>query len=80
MLGPDLLVAPVVEPAVSSWRVYLPAGPWIQIWTGKMLGSETTGTWVTVDAPLGKPPVFFNARSETGWKFFDRLRAQFADE
>jgi alpha-glucosidase (family GH31 glycosyl hydrolase) len=34
-LGDDLLVAPVIEPGVESWQVYLPRGEWIDAWTGQ---------------------------------------------
>src|SRR6201987_1464166 len=36
MLGPNLLVAPVVEPGQRERSVYLPKGPneWIDFWTG----------------------------------------------
>ncbi|MCH7229437.1 hypothetical protein L0U85_00960 [Glycomyces sp. L485] len=56
MYGPDLLVAPVVEPRVTSRRVYLPAGAqWTDLRTGT--GHEG-GQWLTVDAPLDRIPVF----------------------
>ncbi|GAA4169009.1 TIM-barrel domain-containing protein [Gryllotalpicola koreensis] len=55
MLGSDLLVAAVVDPAVSRVKVYLPAGRWTDAWTGAAYaGGET----VEVDAPIGRVPVF----------------------
>ena len=33
-LGDAILVAPVVEPGAETWPVYLPAGEWIDAWTG----------------------------------------------
>ena len=33
-LGDAILVAPVVEPGVRSWPVYLPPGEWVDAWTG----------------------------------------------
>ena len=37
MFGPTLLVAPVVAPGVSSWKVYLPENEagWVNFWTGE---------------------------------------------
>ena len=33
--GPDILVAPVVEPGATSRRLYLPRGAWYDFWTGE---------------------------------------------
>jgi alpha-glucosidase (family GH31 glycosyl hydrolase) len=71
LLGDDLLVAPVVEPAAGNRTLYLPAGEWIDVWNGAHLEG---GRMLTVDAPLGRIPVF--ARSDA-----DReLLAVFAPE
>jgi alpha-glucosidase (family GH31 glycosyl hydrolase) len=32
LFGPDLLAAPVLEPGATERAVYLPAGPWIDLW------------------------------------------------
>ncbi|GAA1953796.1 glycoside hydrolase family 31 protein [Microbacterium aquimaris] len=57
--GDDLLVAPVLEPGVTSVEVYLPAGAWVDVWTGE----EVTGGAVgTVDVSVrGRIPVFARA-------------------
>ena len=55
MLGSTYLVAPVVEQGATSREVYLPPGTWYHLWTGQMFEGGTT---VTVDAPIGSPPVF----------------------
>lgn len=34
MLGPDLLIAPVIEPGATTWNVYLPEGEWVEARTG----------------------------------------------
>jgi alpha-D-xyloside xylohydrolase len=34
MFGPALLVSPVLEPAASERRLYLPAGKWYDFWSG----------------------------------------------
>lgn len=66
MLGPDLVIAPVLDPGVDSRDVYLPAGEWIHLWSGQAMGDAAAGTSVNVDAPLGAPPVFYRAGSAAG--------------
>jgi len=34
MLGDDLLVAPVTEAGATEWSTYLPAGEWVDAWSG----------------------------------------------
>lgn len=60
LFGRDLLVAPVYEQGRSDWTFYLPEDSWINLWTGE----QHRGGEVTVDAPLGKPPVFYRADSQ----------------
>ena len=56
LLGPNLLVAPVHTPGVSKKKVYLPRGSqWVNYYTDTVTDG---GQSVTVDAPLGKPPLF----------------------
>ncbi|MCA9577808.1 MAG: glycoside hydrolase family 31 protein [Polyangiales bacterium] len=55
MLGDTLLVAPVVTEGAVTQSVYLPPGSWFHVWTGD---TYTGGQRVTVDAPIGQPPVF----------------------
>ncbi len=55
LLGEDLLVAPVIKPNTTKWKVYLPEDEWIHIWSGK----KNRGGMVIVEAPLGEPPVFY---------------------
>ncbi|MEO3756433.1 TIM-barrel domain-containing protein [Streptomyces sp. B6B3] len=56
LLGPDLLVAPVLEAGARRREVYLPAGArWADAWTG---ASYEGGSTVTVDAPLERIPLF----------------------
>ena len=62
MFGPDMLVAPVWQKDVKEWQVYLPAGEtWINIWNGQEICG---GQSMTIDAPIGKPPVFFRKNSK----------------
>ena len=62
MLGPDLLVAPVVEEGATSRRVYLPPGTWFHVWTGE---EHAGGATIEIDAPLGSPPVFSRGRDRS---------------
>jgi alpha-D-xyloside xylohydrolase len=55
LFGPDLLVAPVLEPAATKRTAYLPAGAtWTDAWTGH---TYTGGGEVTVPAPLERIPL-----------------------
>ena len=53
--GRSLLIAPVVEEGATTRTLYLPAGTWIDLWSGKTLAG---GDWITVDAPLDRIPLF----------------------
>jgi alpha-glucosidase len=56
LYGEDLLVAPVHEAGRHSWEPYLPAGArWTHVWSGREFPG---GARVSVEAPLGRPPVF----------------------
>jgi alpha-D-xyloside xylohydrolase len=57
MFGPDLLVAPVVDENTRR-PVYLPAGEWVDYWTG---ARTTGGKVLVVDAPLNSIPVYVRA-------------------
>ncbi|MDY4609829.1 MAG: alpha-glucosidase [Sphaerochaetaceae bacterium] len=61
MLGRDLFVAPVLEPAASR-SVLLPDDAWIHLFTGE----EFAGGYHLVAAPFGRPPVFY--RKDSSWK------------
>lgn len=69
MLGADLLVAPVLEPGVRSWNVYLPAGDWVDAFTG---AAAEGGGVVSRPAPIDELPVFVRAEA------WERVRAVFA--
>jgi len=58
-LGDDLLVAPITEPGIESWPVYLPRGEWIDAWSGEThLGPRV----VNRRAPLDEIPVYLRPR------------------
>ena len=57
LFGPDLLVAPVVTPGTQR-TVYLPAGEWVDYWTGTHL---TGGRTMVVDVPMDGIPLYARA-------------------
>lgn len=68
-LGSDLLVAPVTEPDVTFWTVYLPQGRWVNVWTGD---SITGPIEFDCAASLDEIPVF--ARSQS----WERMKEYFS--
>lgn len=57
-LGPDLYVAPVLEPGVDQLAVYLPGNEqnaYTHLWSGATFKG---GRAVSVKAPYGQPPIF----------------------
>ncbi|WP_243057534.1 TIM-barrel domain-containing protein [Nocardioides sp. SR21] len=61
LLGPDLLVAPVVEKGATARSVYLPEGCWQLHGSGAKRTGERS---VTVKAPLGQLPWFGRCGTE----------------
>ncbi len=59
LLGDDLLVAPILEQGAVGRRVHLPAGAWVHLWSGAACG----GGEISVEAPIGEPPIFAKAGS-----------------
>ncbi len=61
MFGPSFLVAPVTEPDVNMWSVYLPkSAGWYNFWTNEYCkGGQVSYT----EAPLDKIPLFVRAGS-----------------
>lgn len=63
LLGPDLLVAPIVSEGETQRVVYLPGDDtWFHVWTGE---PYTGGTTIEIEAPIGSPPVFARGRDRT---------------
>lgn len=60
LYGPALLVNPVTQPGVKTWRLYLPGAKWYDFWTGHALeGPE----WIEAKAPLDRMPLYVRAGS-----------------
>ena len=74
MVGREFMVAPVLDPGEETASVYLPAGRWVHLWSGRRYGSRERGTRLTVDAPIGEPAVFFEVGSDAGEALRRELR------
>ena len=61
MFGKSILAAPITEPNVTEWNVYLPKSvAWYDFWTGKRFNG---GQAIKTDAPIDKIPMFVRAGS-----------------
>lgn len=54
LLGPDLLVAPVLEEGAKSRQVYIPHGTWYDLWSN----TKVPNGWIESDTPLDHIPVY----------------------
>lgn len=73
-LGDSLLVSPVTEPGATTWTTYLPAGRWVDAWTGAALEG---GREVTREVPRDVVPVYVAADA---WPALAPVFAPAADE
>lgn len=69
LYGSDILIAPTPEGGQGPRRLYLPDDEWIHIWTSRRYRGGVT----IVDAPEGKPAIFYRSRSAFA-TLFDALR------
>jgi alpha-glucosidase len=58
LLGPDLLVAPVISAGVTARHVYLPAGGWYDWHTDQ---AHSGGIFLLAETPLDRIPIFARA-------------------
>ena len=72
MVGPEFMVAPVLDGGAEWVEVYLPAGRWVHLWSGEVYGSRE-GVRTIVEAPIGEPAVFYKEGSEAGESFRDAI-------
>ncbi len=81
LLGSEILVAPVENKCWTApfcpynKSVYLPTGRWVHLWSGKVYGNASSGSDVSVKAPLGQPAVFYREGSSVGATFVRNLNA-----
>jgi sulfoquinovosidase len=74
MTGSEFMIVPVLDPGTRRVSAWLPAGKWQHLWSGEVYGNTNKSITVTVDAPLGKPGVFYREGSGTGARFEENLR------
>ena len=74
MLGDVFMIAPVVAPHTTSRKLYLPAGSWVHLWSGRVFDQRPHGGWIRVAAPLGRPPVFFREDAAYGWQLYQKVK------
>lgn len=55
LFGREILIAPILEQDVSRRKIYLPAGEWLDFWTGDSIQG---GQWIERDAPLDSIPAY----------------------
>lgn len=58
LVGRDLLAAPVYQPGATHRMLYLPAGEWIDFWTGRRLSGPAH---IVAEAPLHRMPLYVRA-------------------
>ena len=61
MLGPELLIAPVVTEGATSKTLYLPPGAWYHVWSGD---SATRAVETSPSARRSDPPPVFSLDSD----------------
>lgn len=75
LVGTELLVAPVLEPARNEVDVYFPPGEWTSVWSTAAYGAPNHATEAQVPAPIGRPAVFYPTHSKVGARFRANLGA-----
>lgn len=71
-IGDDLLIIPVTQPDIIKWKIIIPNGKWIHIWTNEIFEKNQ----YEINASIGYPPVFY--RSNSQWKeLFQQIRIYF---
>ncbi|MBK8027819.1 MAG: hypothetical protein IPK19_42205 [Chloroflexi bacterium] len=78
MVGADLLIAPVLEPGMTSRTVYLPTGQhgstWVDFYTHATFEG---GQEIAVATPLDRIPVFVRSRASIAFMDGDTIEHRF---
>lgn len=85
LLGPDLLIAPILHQGKQQRTLYLPSGQWLHVWSHEIIDTEAMkteskdkedyydGQWIEMAAPVAYPLVFIKLEST----YTHRLREAF---
>ncbi len=65
LLGPDVLMAPVTDPATNRVNVYFPPEEWVHLWSGEVVDARAKARFETWNAPIGEPAIFI--RKGASW-------------
>ena len=76
-LGDELFVCPVIGTGAKTRKLWLPEGDWVHLWTGKRFAG---GRKYSVEAPLGKPPVFYRPEGDHASLFREIAAGEAEDE
>ena len=68
LFGRALLATPILYEGATSRKVYLPAGEWIDVWTGKQIFGPV---WIEREAGIELIPLYRSAEAE--WPLDDQL-------
>lgn len=71
LVGDQFMVAPVLEPGAVSATIYLPAGDWVNLWTGEAVSSS--GAYYEVTGLEDRPAVFYVAGSAVAADFIQEM-------
>ena len=71
MLGSEFMIAPVTEEGETQTDIYLPAGNWVNLWTGEEM--NTDGELITVTDIPDRPAVFYLSGSTVAQQFIQNM-------
>jgi alpha-glucosidase len=60
LVGPFLMIAPILQASINERRVYVPKGQWLNVWTHELINGPTSQL---VSAQLNQLPMFLKAGS-----------------
>ncbi|MCP4124796.1 MAG: alpha-glucosidase [Bacteroidetes bacterium] len=71
MLGDQFMIAPVLNEGESTTDIYLPAGEWVNLWSGDNVSSS--GQTFTITGIEDRPAVFYLSGSSVASEFIQNM-------
>jgi len=71
MLGDQFMIAPVLNEGESTTDIYLPAGEWVNLWSGDNISSS--GQTFTITGITDRPAVFYVGGSSVASEFIQNM-------